>query len=76
MRQQPGFLGYQLYHSLRQPTGYVMVAQWESEEAHRRAGLDDEETRRLIGELRQVARTAPVLYETVATADPERIAPG
>jgi long-chain acyl-CoA synthetase len=64
MRQQPGFISFQLVRSISDPTVYINIARWADAESHQRV-MRGEAFREHIVELGKVARPEPHLCEVV-----------
>jgi quinol monooxygenase YgiN len=64
MRRQPGYIRYQLLHSLRNENSYVEVALWDKPEFHLRA-VQSEGFRERVRGLGAVATVDPDLYEVI-----------
>jgi long-chain acyl-CoA synthetase len=64
MRQQPGFVSFQLVRSTSDPTVYINIARWKDAESHQRV-MRGEEFQSHIAELRAVSRPEPHLCEVV-----------
>ncbi|WP_328406278.1 AMP-binding protein (plasmid) [Streptomyces sp. NBC_00390] len=65
MKQQPGFIGHQLYRSRTNPQVYVETAEWTAAELHRKAMTADT-FRNLVKDLGKVASAEPDVFEVVA----------
>jgi quinol monooxygenase YgiN len=64
MRQQPGYIRFQLFRSLRQPTVYVELAEWESAEQHK-AAVTSEGFRSRVQPLAKLATVEPDIFEVI-----------
>jgi long-chain acyl-CoA synthetase len=69
MRSQPGFVGFKLHKSLRNPDVYVNVALWESAEDHHKV-LASEAFAVHVRELATVATADPDLFTVVLEGVP------
>ncbi|MEU7742759.1 antibiotic biosynthesis monooxygenase family protein [Nonomuraea sp. NPDC049158] len=64
MRRQPGYIRYQLLHSLRNENVYVEIALWDKAESHLSAVQSDGFRERVSG-LGAVATVDPDVYEVI-----------